>query len=238
MLKATIIYNSNTGPLFCMSSIFYNMGSQVFSSLAILSLSPRTCIAMTTQDVRGHVSSSEFYVNIIYHRKQCGLCSHPFLKLSGHLYNPRCFLIYEEFPLFPFFLSQNIPDQNCLCSYNVLYLLQWSDRLIPTRCLWLSLFLDWFQLIKPFLYRDRFLGRHLLRQHLSRPRFRPPLPVQPKRPRGQKYPALQAPQPQELYLDIWCLLRHDGAHRCVRGLCNCWFPGAKDHEKNITLAAV
>lgn len=79
-------------------------------------------------------------------------------------------------------------------------------------------------------HRVGFPGRRVLWQHLSGSGLWPPLPVQPKHPGSQDHPALQAPQPEELHLDLWRLLRHDRAHRRLWRFCHCWFSGVCLHQ--------
>lgn len=148
-----------------------------------------------------------------YHRKQGSLCSdsNPFFSCS-HLW----------LALFHHLVIQLWAEILFIKSLAMLYTYKVFSDLIQLM-----------QTVPMFFHRDRFPGRCVLRQHLSGAGLRPALPVQPRRPGGQEHPALQAPQPQELHLDLRRLLRHDGAHRRLLRLRHCRFPGTDDSHHQI-----
>lgn len=73
-----------------------------------------------------------------------------------------------------------------------------------------------------------------IRKHCSWSWLWPPLPVRPHGERAKDNPAVQAPQSEELHMDLWCLLRHDWINWCLRRLCNCWLPGKMAYPELIT----
>ena len=74
-------------------------------------------------------------------------------------------------------------------------------------------------------HRGRVPGRQGPRQHSTGAWLWPPLPVWLQRAGAKDHPALQAPEPEELRLDVWCLLWHDGADWRLWGVCNRRLPG-------------
>lgn len=77
--------------------------------------------------------------------------------------------------------------------------------------------------------RNRLLGWRVIWQHIPGPWIWPSIPVQPRCSRTQNHPAIQASQSEELHMDIWCILWHDRAYRCMWRISNCWLSGSFEH---------